>query len=70
MSLLEIEEKVANLSKNERLQMMEVLWDAMRKDDPPSPEWHGEVLAARLAKVEAGKGEFLTFSELKKRLGR
>jgi putative addiction module component (TIGR02574 family) len=70
VSLLEIEEKVANLSKSERLQMMEVLWNAIRKDEPESPAWHGEILAARLAKVEAGKGEFLTLSDLKKRLGR
>ncbi len=30
--------------------------------------WHGEVLALRLAKVEAGKGKFLALSELKARL--
>jgi hypothetical protein len=33
-----------------------------------SPGWHNKVLASRLAKVEAGKGEFLTVAQLKKRL--
>ncbi len=50
--------------------MMEVLWNAIRKDEPESPEWHGKVLAARLARVEAGQGDFLALSELKKRLRR
>jgi hypothetical protein len=33
-----------------------------------SPGWHKKILAKRLAKVEAGKGEFLTLTQLKKRL--
>jgi len=33
-----------------------------------SPGWHKKVLASRLAKVEAGKGEFLTIAQLKKQL--
>jgi hypothetical protein len=33
-----------------------------------SPGWHKKVLASRVAKVEAGKGEFLTVAQLKKRL--
>jgi len=38
------------------------------EDEIPSPDWHGEVLAERLAKVEAGEGKFLTLPELKARL--
>lgn len=34
----------------------------------PSPDWHGEVISERLAKVEAGEGKFLTIPELKARL--
>jgi hypothetical protein len=30
--------------------------------------WHKKILARRLAKVEAGKGEFLTLTQLTKRL--
>ena len=38
------------------------------EDKVPSPDWHGEVLSERLAKVEAGEGKFLTIPELKARL--
>ena len=35
-----------------------------------SPAWHKTILQKRLAKVEAGKGEFLTLAQLKKRLAK
>jgi len=70
VSVSELKETVARLSKTERLQMMEVLWEEIRKDEPPSPASHGDVLAQRLAKAESGKAEFMTIPELKKRLGR
>ena len=70
MSVSEIEETIARLNKSERLQMMELLWSALRKDEPQSPAWHGDVLAERLAKAEAGKAEFLTIPELKERIRR
>jgi uncharacterized protein YuzE len=38
------------------------------EDKVPSPDWHGEVLSERLAKVEAGEGKFLSIPELKARL--
>ena len=49
---------------------MELLWRPFSglEDEVPSPDWHGEVLSARLAKVEAGEGKFLILSELKTRL--
>jgi len=34
----------------------------------PSPEWHGEAISDRLAKIERGEGEFPTLSQLKQRL--
>jgi len=37
-------------------------------DKLKSPAWHKKVLDKRLAKVEAGKGEFLSIAQLKKRL--
>jgi hypothetical protein len=35
-----------------------------------SSGWHKKILAKRLAKIEAGKGEFLTLAQLKKRLAK
>ena len=41
----------------ERLQTMELLWASLVRTPQavPSPEWHGEVITARLAKIERGE---------------
>jgi hypothetical protein len=61
---------IEQMSLEERLEAMELLWAslALTPDAVPSPSWHGEVLAARLAKVGRGEGEFLTIPKLKQRL--
>ena len=66
IGILEIE----RMNFTERLQAMEILWRSMvaEPDKLESPGWHKKILAKRLAKVEAGKGEFLTLTQLKKRL--
>ena len=62
--------EIEQMSLTERLQTMELLWVSLARtpDAVPSPDWHGEVLAARLAKIERGEGEFLTIPQVKKRL--
>lgn len=72
MSVSELKEEVSRLSKAERLQAMEWLWASLSKEeqDLRSPEWHGQVLAARQAKLDSGQAEFLSVAELKKRLHR
>ena len=60
---------IKQMSVSERLQTIEILWDSLRSDDSvDSFEWHGDVLRARRAKVEAGEGVFLSISELRTRL--
>jgi hypothetical protein len=61
---------VEQMGLEERLQAMELLWDSLTRtpDAVPSPEWHGDVLADRLAKIERGEGKFLTLAEAKARL--
>ena len=60
---------IKQMSVSERLQIIEILWGSLRSDDAvDSYEWHGEVLRARRAKVEAGEGVFLSISELRARL--
>ena len=64
--------EIERMSCTEKLQAMELLWRSMA-DEPEkleSPGWHKKVLTRRLAKVEAGKGEFLTIAQLKKRLAK
>ena len=72
MSVLELKEEVSRLSKAERLQAMEWLWASLSKEQQEieSPEWHGEVLAARKAKVDSSEAQFLSVAQLKKRLRR
>jgi hypothetical protein len=61
---------IEQMEVEERLQMMELLWISLtrRPETVPSPDWHGIILAHRLAKIERGEGQFLTLSQLKERL--
>jgi len=72
MSVLELKEEVSRLSRAEQLKAMELLWASLSKkpEEIQSPEWHGEVLAARKAKVDSGEAQFLSVEQLKERLRR
>lgn len=63
---------IQRLTPAERFQVMEMIWESFADapEQVPSPNWHGDILAGRLAKVEAGKGNFLTVEQLKQRLDR
>lgn len=62
--------EIEKMSLDERLQTMELLWASLARtpDAVPSPDWHGDVLAKRMAKLDRGEAEFLTIPELKERL--
>ncbi|HEY2329802.1 MAG TPA: addiction module protein [Verrucomicrobiae bacterium] len=64
--------EIEQMTGAEKTQAMELLWRAMSASPAKvvSPAWHKQVLARRLAKVESGRGEFLTLAQLKKRLAR
>lgn len=64
--------EIERMTPTERVQTMELLWRSMTEAPAKvtSPAWHKKVLEKRLAKVEAGKGEFLTVAQLKKRLAK
>jgi hypothetical protein len=61
---------IEQMSLEERLQAMELLWASLARtpDAVPSPDWHEEIVAARLAKIDRGEGEFLTLAQVKERL--
>ncbi len=63
-------EDIEQMGLEERLKTMEMLWESIVRtpDAVPSPEWHGELVAERLAKLERGEGELLTLDEAKARL--
>jgi putative addiction module component (TIGR02574 family) len=64
--------EIERMTLAERLQAMELLWRSLSAEPAKleSPSWHKKVLAKRLAKIESGKGEFLTVAQLKKRLAK
>lgn len=63
-------DEIEQMSLEERLQAMELLWASISRDpqEVSSPGWHEEILSSRLAKVGRGEGEFLPIAELKARL--
>ncbi len=59
-----------NLSVAEKLALMERLWDDLsrRPKDVPSPQWHGDVLAERIAAIRDGRTDFVDWNDAKRRL--
>lgn len=66
MSVTEIQK----MSPIERLSTMEALWDAMchEEKEPTSPDWHGDLLEARRARIASGEAKFVSLDEAKKRI--
>lgn len=61
---------LGNLSVAEKLELMERPWDDLsrRPENVPSPQWHGDVLAERIAAVSDGRTDFVSWDDAKKRL--
>lgn len=62
--------EISKLSKSERLRVMDIIWESLanESEEPESPEWHGEVVAERMKKVESGEAKFLSLDEVRNRL--
>ncbi len=61
---------IESLSLAEKLLLMERLWENLSKQPsnvPPS-DWHGDLLAARLAAVKEGRTTFVEWEVAKERL--
>ncbi|KAF0181656.1 MAG: hypothetical protein FD161_329 [Limisphaerales bacterium] len=61
---------LASMTTEEKLQVMEQLWEDLCRDEQQvaSPGWHGEVLAAREARIARGEARFSDVEEVKARL--
>ena len=61
---------IESMTLTEKLALMERLWSDLsrRPEEIPSPKWHGEVLAERIAAVREGRTEFVDWDAAKKRL--
>ena len=57
------------LSTAERLHLMDFLWETLLEDAEKlsSPNWHGEMLRERIAKIEKGEAKLISLDELKSR---
>lgn len=63
---------LAEMTTEEKLQAMEDLWtDLCRAEHQVvSPSWHGDVLAAREARIATGEARFSDLAEVQARLRR
>lgn len=62
-------DEIRSLPVQEKLQMMETLWESLSQDpDLPSPDWHGAALAETAERYAAGKEESVDWETAKKRL--
>ncbi|MFM7115849.1 MAG: addiction module protein [Planctomycetota bacterium] len=61
---------IESFSVAEKLLLMERLWEDLSRQpsNVASPDWHGDVLAARLAAVKEGRTEFVDWNAAKERL--
>ena len=61
---------IETLSVADKIILMERLWDDLSRcpSDIKSPDWHGDVLSARLQAVTEGKTQFVDWNDAKKRL--
>jgi putative addiction module component (TIGR02574 family) len=60
------------LSVEERLDLIGVLWDSITETDPEVPlaEWHLELLAERIAAADADPGAGSPLEEVRARFGK
>ena len=58
---------ISKMTRQQRLQAMEILWDALVHEtvEPISPDWHEAVLTRRLADIAEGKADYVSLEELK-----
>jgi hypothetical protein len=56
-----------SMSVDERLRMMESIWASFTRETESlaSPDWHGDILAQRKAKLESGAAKFISLDTLK-----
>jgi len=63
---------LSEMSIEEKLQMMEALWDDLSRNTPAlaSPQWHGQVLAEREAALDRDEDSFEDWQQARERIER
>jgi hypothetical protein len=64
---MEITLPLERMTIADKLRVMETLWRDLTRDEEQleSPEWHGEVLRERAARVKQGKESFIAWEMAK-----
>ncbi len=59
--------EIKEMSIRDRIVLMEEIWDTLRHDqnEIASPDWHSDILAERLKKIETGEAKFVSIDDLK-----
>jgi hypothetical protein len=57
--------EIKNLPPQEKIVLINEIWQTLEDDDFMSPEWHNDVLDARKQQVANNTAEFIDISQLK-----
>ncbi len=62
--------EIQNLSKEEKLRVMEAIWEDLSKDDDQieSPDWHLQVLQETDQRLRSGQENIVDWQDAKKEL--
>ena len=65
-----VELPLAQMSVEEKLHTLEVLWNDLRRkeEDIPVPQWHRDLLEERSRLVREGRAKFIDWETAKKRI--
>ena len=62
--------EIEKMTLEQKLEAMELLWKSIseKPDEVPSPAWHEEIVAERLAKINKGEAKFFSIEEARQKL--
>jgi putative addiction module component (TIGR02574 family) len=62
--------EIDTLTVPEKLELLDRIWSSLQSspDTVPSPEWHKDVLAERLRRLESGEATASPLSEVRERM--
>ena len=57
--------EIQKMSTQDRMILIEEIWDTLRHDDVESPSWHESVIDKRRTQIENGQAELISLDELR-----
>ena len=70
MAALLTESQVAQLSVDERMRLIELIWSSFASEDPPVPDWHKDIIEQRLKRMRQDPRPGTPWSEVREELRR